>query len=353
MPPRPVLVPDLANRAAAMRALRLRTDRRSAILCPGAEYGPAKRWPPTHFAELAALFLADGLQVWLVGSPNDRLAAESVLQAAGRIRAPDARPDRAHRPRHRDRPAVARLARRQQRFGPDARGGGRRRAAGRAVRIVVARVHAAAVAAAQVAGSTSRAAPASSASARSGTSGACAISRRVRVYDLAQLVLLFGARRRPACVRSLIAPRDRHGQGPHAADLHDAGGRRARVLSGVRGARHRRDDGDVGRGRGHRLRPSRRRADGRLRRGAHRLGAAVLGRHAALVPARSDRRDRDGGTRDAERRRAHHARQRRQPARRGHLHQRLPAHAVGLAHGVHHASPAPAVPTAAPTGPLH
>jgi heptosyltransferase-2 len=83
LPPRPVLVPDAANRAAAVRALRLRTDRRTAILCPGAEYGPAKRWPPTHFAELAARLIADGLQVWLVGSPNDRLAAESVLQAAG------------------------------------------------------------------------------------------------------------------------------------------------------------------------------------------------------------------------------------------------------------------------------
>ena len=31
----PVLVPDLANRAAAVRALRLRTDRKTAILCPG------------------------------------------------------------------------------------------------------------------------------------------------------------------------------------------------------------------------------------------------------------------------------------------------------------------------------
>jgi heptosyltransferase-2 len=83
LPPRPVLVPDAANRAAAVRALRLRTDRRVAILCPGAEYGPAKRWPPAYFAELGARFLGAGMQVWLVGSPNDRLAAESVLQAAG------------------------------------------------------------------------------------------------------------------------------------------------------------------------------------------------------------------------------------------------------------------------------
>ena len=83
MPPAPVLVPDLANRNAAARALHLRTDRQTVVLCPGAEYGPAKRWPPTHFAEVAARFLAKGAQVWLVGSPNDKLSASSVLQAAG------------------------------------------------------------------------------------------------------------------------------------------------------------------------------------------------------------------------------------------------------------------------------
>ena len=83
LPPAPVLVPDAANRNAAARALRLRSDRATIVLCPGAEYGPAKRWPPTHFADVAARFLAQGAQVWIVGSPNDRLAATSVLQAAG------------------------------------------------------------------------------------------------------------------------------------------------------------------------------------------------------------------------------------------------------------------------------
>ena len=83
MPPSPVLVPDTANRAAAMRALRLKTDRPVVILCPGAEFGAAKRWPPNQFAELAGMFLADGLQVWIVGSPNDRIAADAVLNSLG------------------------------------------------------------------------------------------------------------------------------------------------------------------------------------------------------------------------------------------------------------------------------
>ncbi len=83
MPPAPVLVPDVANRAAAAVALQLRSRRRVAVLCPGAEFGPAKRWPPSHFADLAGRFLETGMQVWIIGSPNDRMAADAVLGAAG------------------------------------------------------------------------------------------------------------------------------------------------------------------------------------------------------------------------------------------------------------------------------
>lgn len=85
MPPAPRLVPDVANRASAVEALKLRSRKRIAILCPGAEYGPAKRWPPTHFADLAAKFLGSAMQVWLIGSPNDRVSAEAVLRAAGEL----------------------------------------------------------------------------------------------------------------------------------------------------------------------------------------------------------------------------------------------------------------------------
>ncbi|CAG0982907.1 heptosyltransferase II [Burkholderiales bacterium] len=83
MPPAPVLVPDVANRDAAIRALHLGGSGPVAILCPGAEYGPAKRWPPTHFAMLARHLLEAGARVWLAGSPNDRLAADAVISAAG------------------------------------------------------------------------------------------------------------------------------------------------------------------------------------------------------------------------------------------------------------------------------
>ncbi len=40
-------------------------------LCPGAEYGPAKRWPAAYYAEVANVMLARGWQVWLFGSQKD------------------------------------------------------------------------------------------------------------------------------------------------------------------------------------------------------------------------------------------------------------------------------------------
>ena len=84
-PPAPVLVPDVTNRTAAVEALRLRTTAPVAVLCPGAEYGPAKRWPAEHFAALATRLLADGFQVWIVGSPNDKDAAAGLLRHLGTI----------------------------------------------------------------------------------------------------------------------------------------------------------------------------------------------------------------------------------------------------------------------------
>ena len=47
-------------------------------LCPGAEYGAAKRWPARYFAEVARHKIAQGWQVWLFGSDKDKAAAEQI-----------------------------------------------------------------------------------------------------------------------------------------------------------------------------------------------------------------------------------------------------------------------------------
>lgn len=68
---------DAAEQAAALAKYDLDTARPVLAFCPGAEYGPAKRWPAQHFAATARHFAAQGWQIWLFGSAKDAdIAAE-------------------------------------------------------------------------------------------------------------------------------------------------------------------------------------------------------------------------------------------------------------------------------------
>ena len=87
-PPAPVLVPNAANLAAAMNAMALDRSHDVAILCPGAEYGPAKRWPVEYFADLARRLRADGQAIWILGSPNDAPVAAAIIAALGETALP-------------------------------------------------------------------------------------------------------------------------------------------------------------------------------------------------------------------------------------------------------------------------
>lgn len=84
LPPLGLRVDDAARRALLDR-LDLDGQRPAAALCPGAEYGPAKRWPARHFAELAQGIAARGCVVWLVGSPNDAQLGAEIARAAGGV----------------------------------------------------------------------------------------------------------------------------------------------------------------------------------------------------------------------------------------------------------------------------
>jgi heptosyltransferase-2 len=63
---------------AARRALGLPLDAAPVIFCPGAEYGPAKRWPARHFAELAERIASPDAPAWLIGSQKDFAVGEEI-----------------------------------------------------------------------------------------------------------------------------------------------------------------------------------------------------------------------------------------------------------------------------------
>ncbi len=76
--PDPRLKIDTANQAAALKRLGLGLDRPVLALCPGAEFGEAKRWPENHYAALAQQRIAQGAQVWLFGSAKDHPVGEQI-----------------------------------------------------------------------------------------------------------------------------------------------------------------------------------------------------------------------------------------------------------------------------------
>jgi heptosyltransferase-2 len=71
---------DQANLAAALRPLGLSRARPVVAFCPGAEYGPAKRWPARYFAELASKLKAQGRSVWLFGSDKDTVIGDEIVR---------------------------------------------------------------------------------------------------------------------------------------------------------------------------------------------------------------------------------------------------------------------------------
>ena len=77
--PHPQLRADAAGARATLARLGHERPKAPVLgLCPGAEYGPAKRWPAEYFAEVANARLADGWEVWLFGSDKDAAVTRAV-----------------------------------------------------------------------------------------------------------------------------------------------------------------------------------------------------------------------------------------------------------------------------------
>jgi heptosyltransferase-2 len=80
--PLPHLTADTATMQATLTRLGLGAAGHAVAFCPGAEYGPAKRWPAPYFAELARKLSAEGHPVWLIGSANDAAVGEEIERLA-------------------------------------------------------------------------------------------------------------------------------------------------------------------------------------------------------------------------------------------------------------------------------
>ena len=76
--PHPSLHVDLINQGKALERLGLNRARPVLVLCPGAEFGPAKRWPEGHYAVVAQKHLDEGWQVWIFGSGKDVDVANTI-----------------------------------------------------------------------------------------------------------------------------------------------------------------------------------------------------------------------------------------------------------------------------------
>lgn len=78
--------PRLNADASASRRLRrklgLTAGESVVALCPGAAFGPAKRWPASHFAALARRCIEAGSEVWVLGGPADAPAGAASAASA-------------------------------------------------------------------------------------------------------------------------------------------------------------------------------------------------------------------------------------------------------------------------------
>jgi heptosyltransferase-2 len=84
-----VRVPQLSPTASVLEAARTRLQADGiqtdalVVLCPGAEYGPSKRWPAAYFAVLAQSILKarPTASVVLLGSPSDRAIGDAIVSS--------------------------------------------------------------------------------------------------------------------------------------------------------------------------------------------------------------------------------------------------------------------------------
>lgn len=77
--PQPVLLANCEHAKTLLAKFNIPHTAQPVLgLCPGAEYGEAKRWPAEYYAEVANHALSQGWQVWLFGSGKDKPVTATI-----------------------------------------------------------------------------------------------------------------------------------------------------------------------------------------------------------------------------------------------------------------------------------
>jgi len=74
----PSLITDKSNLSKIIKLNSIYEDKKVLTICPGAEFGPAKRWPSNYFAEVITYYLKKDWVVIVIGSKKDQIVAKEI-----------------------------------------------------------------------------------------------------------------------------------------------------------------------------------------------------------------------------------------------------------------------------------
>lgn len=76
--PKPSLKVSSEKQMQVLDELNLTLDLPVLVICPGAEFGEAKRWPPEHYAAVSQACMEKGWQVWAIGSAKEQAVVAHI-----------------------------------------------------------------------------------------------------------------------------------------------------------------------------------------------------------------------------------------------------------------------------------
>lgn len=82
--PQPLLYPklsvELPDIHVTQQAFNISNQMPLIGFCPGAEFGPAKRWPDYHYAALADMLVQQGAKIVIFGSEKDKQVGDAIIR---------------------------------------------------------------------------------------------------------------------------------------------------------------------------------------------------------------------------------------------------------------------------------